>query len=78
MLTLTDYRVHQARIDDMLREAEQRAIVARATADNDDPALLAATLATVGKAMVEIGSRLEARYGTLADDTPPTTQSAGC
>jgi hypothetical protein len=76
VLSPNEYYVQAARREDIQRDIERAAqrAAARLTQQEAHP-LHAQALARVGKVMVEVGSKLQARYGTFIEDANHTPAS---
>jgi hypothetical protein len=73
VLSPNEYYVQAARREEIQRDIERAAQRAAARLAHEDTyPLHAQALARVGKVMVDVGSKLQARYGTLIEDANHT------
>ncbi len=73
---INGYEKQQAHRDMIRREVarHQQADAFRAAQQNDQP-LYAAILAGMGDVLVEVGSRLQHRYGALVEESTPAQEA---
>lgn len=79
MLSMHEYELQKLRREDIQRDSERlnRITEARQLTGANSRPFYAGALAHLGKALVEVGSRLEAQYGDLIENAQYSAE-AGC
>jgi hypothetical protein len=72
---INGYEKHQAHRELIRREVARHQLADAGRAPQADQPLYAAVLAAMGDVLVEVGSRLQHRYGALVEETKPAQEA---